>query len=274
MVCCGCIGTIIVVLSALVSLALLLASNVGTIGEQAAKSSIFLLELSMSDLDVSEIYSGASSATATELGFADAYIFGMYGYCRGTQGTTETVDNVWEDINFTSSSCTKSSITYEFDPVSFIVNEVNEYNTLGINITSSEITLPGSLGNYIKTAEHISQVIYICSIIAICLTVVAILCELLCWFFGSMVIVLFFQTTAFIAAIISSGCATGAFKYIETEFNKYGDTFGIHAKLSRNYLVLTWVGTGISLLTVFLVMIGRCCLAARPAPAPVYDRVL
>ncbi|ODQ46494.1 hypothetical protein PICMEDRAFT_11488 [Pichia membranifaciens NRRL Y-2026] len=274
MVCCSFIGTIIVVLSALVSLALLIASNVGTIGEQAAKSSIFLMELSMSGLDVSKLYPGGADVKPSELGFADAYIFGMYGYCRGSQGTTEVVDKVWENIHFTSSSCTQSSITYEFDPVSFIVDEVNNHNTVGINITAADVTLPGSLNKYIKTAEHISQVIYICSIIAICLTIVAILCELLCWCFGSMVIVLFFQTLAFFAAIISSGCATGAFKYIETEFNKNGSTFGIHAKLSRNYLVLTWVGTGVSLLTVFLVMIGRCCFAPRPAPAPTYDRVL
>lgn len=276
MFCCSFLGTVIVVLSALTSIALLIASNVGTISEQAAKSSIFLLELNMVDIDVSSIYSGASSYTASELGFADAYIFGMYGYCRGTQGeTTTSTDKIWEDIHFQSSSCTNTSITYEFDPVSFVVDEINDHNTLGISISSDDITLPGKLGTYIKTAQHISQVIYICSIIAICLSIVAVLCELVCWCMFSMVVVSFFQTLSFFAAIISSGCATGAYKYIETEFNKYDSTFGISAKLSRNYLVLTWVGTGMSLVTIFAIMLTRCCMRpAAPVAAPVYDRVL
>ncbi|KAG0689032.1 hypothetical protein C6P40_000204 [Pichia californica] len=274
MVCCSFFGTIIVVISALCSVALLIAANVGTIGEQMSKSSIFLLELNFVNVDLSSIYSEASSYTASELGFSDAYIFGMYGYCRGTQGTSTTsVDKIWEDINFSSSSCTNSSITYEFNPVSFVVNEINDYNTLGISITSDDISLPGNLGNYIKTAEHISQVIYICSIIAICLSVVAILCEILCWCMFSMAVVEFFQTLSFFAAIISSACATGAFKYIETEFNKYESTFGISAKLSKNFLVLTWVGTGISLLTILLIMFTRCCMRS-PAPPVIYDRVL
>lgn len=267
-----------VVVSALTSICLLVASNVGTIGKQAAKSSIFLLELNMVDVDVSSIYSGAESFTASELGFADAYIFGMYGYCRGTQGdTTTSKDKIWQNIHFKSSSCTDSSITYEFDPVTFVVDEINKHNSLNISITSDDITLPGKLGKYVKVADHLSQVIYICSIIAICLSIVAILCEIICWCILSTALVSFFQTLSFFAAIISSGCATGAYKYIESEFNKHDSTFGISAKLSRNYLVLTWVGTGMSLVTIFVIMFTRCCMrpiGAIPTPAPVYDRVL
>lgn len=274
MFCCGFFGTILVILSGLASIALLIAANVGTIGEQAAKSSIFLMELNMADLSVSSLLSNSDGYTVSELGFADAYVFGMYGYCRGTQGTTEVVDKIWENINFSSSSCTNTSISYEFDPVTFVVNEINDHNTLGLSISTSDIKLPGSLNNYMKTAEHLSQVIYICSIIAICLGIVAILCELLCWCFGSAVIVLFFQFLSFVSALISSACATGAFKYIETEFNKYASTFGIHAQLSRNYLVLTWVGTGMALATVFFIMFSRCCMIRSPVPAPAYDRVL
>ena len=271
---CGFFRTILVIACALSSIALLLAANVGTIGDQAAKSSIFLLELNFANMDVSSLFNGAEGATIAELGFADAYIFGMYGYCRGTQGNTVmTDDNTWEDINFTSSECTQSSIDYKFNPVTFIVDEINKHNTLGINVTESDIQLPGGLNDYVQTASHLSQVIYICSIIAICLTILVILCQLLCWCVGGATITIFFQNLAFISAVISSGCATGAFKYIETEFNRYGTTFGVHAQLSRNFLVLTWVGTAMSLLTIIVITFTRCCCFTRPQPI-VYNRVL
>lgn len=274
MFCCGCLGTFLVVFTGLASLALLLAANVGTIGEQMVKSSIFMMELNSSDLKVAELLPNLESHTVSELGFAEAYMFGMYGYCRGTQGETEVVDKLWEKVHFTSSNCTKSSISYEFDPISFVIEQINDYNTLGLTIDKSDVVLPGHLDDYVKTAQHLSQVIYICSIIAICLGTVAIVFELVCWCFGSMVLVLFFQILSFVAAIISSGCATGAFKYIETEFNKNASTFGIHAQLSKNYLVLTWVGTGLSLVTVFFIMFSRCCLAPLRAPLPDPTRVL
>lgn len=263
-----------VVTCALASLALLLAANVGTIGQQAAKSSIFLLELNMAKMDTSALFEGARDASIADLGFSDAYIFGMYGYCRGTQGTTElTNDNTWEDIHFQSSECTPSSIDYKFNPVTFVVDQINEHNTLGINVTESDIKLPGGLNDYIKTASHLSQVIYICSIIAICLTVLVVICQILCWCVGGTAVVLFFQNLAFLSAVISSGCATGAFKYIESEFNKNGSSFGVHAQLSRNFLVLTWVGTALSLLTIMVIAFTRCCFAPRPQPV-VYERVL
>lgn len=258
--CYGFLSTILIVCSALLSIALLIASNVGTVGEHAATSSIFLLELNMANLDASEIYSGASGITASELGFSDAYMFGMYGYCRGTQSSSSSSDDsIWEDISFDSTSCTKSSTSYEIDPVTFAVDEINDYNRLGLTVTKDDVNLPGGLNAYMTTAQNLSRVIYICSIIAIVLSFFSILCEIICWCYGSIIVVFFFQSLAFLSALISSGCATGAVKYIERQFNNNSDTFGITAKLSRNYLVLTWVGTFVSLFTVFLILFSRCC---------------
>jgi hypothetical protein len=275
---CGFLSTILIVLSALASIGLLLAANIGTIGDQMVKSSIFLIELDMQDLKTSSIISSGSQYTYTELGFANAYLFGMYGYCRGTEGTiTKSSDNVWENVNFQNSNCTKSSVDYTFNPLTFAVDEINQYNTLGLTVDASQIQLPGGLNNYVNTASHLSQVVYICSIIAVCLTVLTILAQIFCCCYGSITFVLLLQFLAFVSAMVSSGAATGAFKYIETEFNKYGTTFGIHAQLSRNFLVLTWLGTGLSLFTIFLIIFTRCCCAIPgPSPSPVekYDRIL
>lgn len=276
MFCCRFLTTIIVFISALASIAFLLAANIGTIGTQMVKSSIFLMELGMSDLDVSALVSNVGHVTYSELGFANGYLFGMYGYCRGTEGTvTQQSNNIWEDVNFSDATCTNSSASYTFNPITFVVDEINKHNTLGLTIDQSDITLPGGLENYVNTATRLSQVIYICSIIAICLTILAMLSHLFCCCMGSMIFVSFLQFLAFISAIISSAVATGAFKYIESEFNKYDSTFGIHAQLSRNYLILTWLGTGLSLVTVFAIMFSRCCFI-NPGPTPVqqFERVL
>lgn len=278
MLCINLFRTIVILICILTSLALLLASNVGMVGKNTAQTSIFLLELNTKNLDVSQLYSGANGADLSQLGFAEAYIFGMYGYCRGTSVDTSTANTAaaWENINFKAQQCTSSSISYAFDPVSFFVNEINEHNTLGISITSTDITLPGGLSTYVNISKALSHVIVACSIAAICLLALAGLFQLFCWFIGATAIISLLQTLAFISAAISTGAATGAYKYIESQINDNVGDFGIRARLSKNYLVLAWLGTGICLLTLLVMLITRCCCFSRRRPAaPVtYERVL
>jgi hypothetical protein len=275
MFCANFFRTVMLLVCMLAAIALLLASNIGTIGKQMTKSSIFLLELNTKGIDIASLYPKAGSVSISELGIAEAYIFGMYGYCRGVQGqSTTNAETHWEDIHFTSSECTPSSTSYTFDPLNFMIDEINEHNTLGIKVTESDLNLPGGLAGYVKTASHISQVIYICSIIAICLLVLSVMCSLLCWCIGSTALIIFLQNLAFVSAVISTGCATGAFKYIESEFNKYGTSFGVHAQLSRNYLVLAWLGTGMILLSVLVTTVTQCCCCVGRPVTTTFDRVL
>ncbi|GMM32062.1 Pun1 protein [Martiniozyma asiatica (nom. inval.)] len=266
---------IFITLVSLGALALLLAANVGTVKNEAAKSSIFLLEMNFANAIINKILpTEYSSYSLNALGFSDAYIFGMYSYCRGTQGTSTTSSNgIWEDIHFAASECTKPSLSYEFNPIEFVVDQINNYNTLGLTISSSDITLPGELNTYISIADAVSKAIYICSIIAIILGVVALLCEYLCCFCGGGLITCILQAGSFIAAIISSGCATGMYRFISIEFNKYSDDFGIHTQLSRNYLVLTWVGTALSLVALIFMIVGHCCCGVAQS-VPKFQRVV
>ncbi|VEU20556.1 DEKNAAC101414 [Brettanomyces naardenensis] len=257
--------TFIVTAAALV---LLLLSNVGSITNKKGDTSIYLLELNLANLNLDKVFPTDVSIDASTLLNNDVYILGMYGYCRGKTSTAGSdTDQELYATNFTMNSCTKAKPMYTFDPVNFLTTEFTQ--DTGVNLTASDISLPSKIEGYVKTADDVSKVIYITSCIAIVLNfLVAVLTIFMyCCRPGAVAILGMIEFVAFLAALIASGASTGMYKYIETAFNDEAAQYGIYASLSRNYLILTWIGTalcGVAYIMLFANCCCRCCCGGSP----------
>ncbi|QPG75639.1 hypothetical protein FOA43_002996 [Brettanomyces nanus] len=265
----GFFYTIITELVLAAALVTLLLANLGSITTHKGITSIYLLELNLSELSIDTVFPSLSDIDSiSDLGLDDAYVLGMYGYCQGTGGTTNstTSDEVVYDTNFTASSCTHAKPMYVFDPVTFLLDQVND--VAGTELTTSDVNLPSSIENYVKIAQNLSKATYITSCIAIGLNFIVLVLTLFiyCCNLGLVSSLGLVEVVAFLAAIIASGCSTGMYVFIETHFNDKLSKYGIHAALSKNYLILTWVGTVLSAAAAVLLLANscfRCCCGGR-----------
>lgn len=263
----SCIKSFIFFVLAIGSFALLLTANVATIGKNTANSEIFLIGLNMNKLNSVELLPQLSvSHAAAELGFASNYVFGLYGYCRGdSELDTQTVESIFDDNSLKNAWCSKPKAAYYINPVEFVVDEVNNHNTLGLKISKDDIALPGDLQDKIGTIKRVSYLMYITSIISIAASLVSIALYLLCICCGGTFLSLLAQSIAFITSVLFAGSATGIYTFVRNQFNNHFDQFGIKAVLSYRFLAIAWVGAGLSLLTLIYVIFSSCCCIPTPS---------
>lgn len=259
----GLAYNIVLFLLTLCATVTLLLANVGSIKKNKGVTSIFFLELNFSEDSFSELVPTVGSYLSTT---ENIYTFGMYGYCRGESDENESdEDETLYAVDFTVDSCTNPKPMYVFDPDEFIQAEV--LNQTGYNLTDSEIELPTKIDNYVSTARNLSKATYITSCIAIGLNVITLIFTIVNFFIKPLfsVFAASVEMLAFIAAVLASGCSTGMFKYIQTSFNNSYSSYGIKAELSRNYLILTWLGTSLSAVVFIILAVNGCMGCCGPA---------
>lgn len=243
---------------ALAAFSLLLAANVGTVKQNSFKSNIYMLELSLKDLELSTILPQQYSRYLAEtLGFADGYVLGMYGYCRGFSNGDGDGDNLWDTLTYNKADCSGTSTNYKFNLATFIVHQINTYNTANLEVDVSSISLPKDLDTYITVSNDVSRIIYITSIIAICLQFVTIFAQWFLHTFCGIFMVSILQLMTLIAAFLSSGSATALYLIYYGGLNSIED--GIRARMSINFLALTWTGAGCTLIAFVLTLFNCCC---------------
>jgi len=241
----------------------LLLANVGSIKKNKGATSIFFLELNFSDKSFSEVVPSVGSEMSTS---ENVYTFGMYGYCRGKSTENESSkDKDLYAVDFNVDSCTDPKALYVFDPEDFIQTEVR--NQTGYKLTDSEIKLPSKIESYLSTARTLSKATYITSCAAIALSFITFILTFVMFFTrpGFSIFPAVIEIVAFVAAILTSGCATGMYKYIQIGFNDAYSTYGIKAKLSRNFLILTWFGTGMTAIIALMLLVNGCVGCCGPA---------
>lgn len=217
------------------------------------------MKVSLEGLDVSKLLpTDMASYTLSQIGLAQNYVFGMYGYCRDNDG--------W--------NCPATSTSYKFNLVDFLVDQISSNNSAGLTVTASDITLPKDLDTYISVSNSVSQIIYITSIIACCLQFVTIVAEWVMWRICGRLLISILELLVVIAALLTSGAATGLYAVYVSGLN-YED-FGVDAKLSVNYLALTWVGTFATMVTFALTLLNCCCggRSRRSEPEDYEKRVI
>lgn len=254
------------------ALALLIAANVGTIKHFAYESEIYMLEVSLQDLNVDQLVpSSVASYTLDQLGLAEGYIFGMYGWCRASSGESGS-SNVWSTLSYKDAECSSPSISYTFNLVTFLVDQINTYNSAGVTVSTSEITLPKDLSTYIDVSNAVSQLVYASSIAACGVQFLALLAEWLTQAFCGRFLGMLLQALAAVGALITSGAGTGLYLVYEKGINSDAGTYGFSARMSTAYLALTWVASVCSLIALAVSLLN-CCCGGRERPQA-YERVI
>lgn len=260
--CGGIIYTIFHFLLTLLAFIILLVANAGSVKKSKGSTSIFLIELNFSDQSLSELVTN-SGTTLSTMGNYDVYVFGMYGYCRGSSvNSTSTADQALYATSFNIESCTSPEPMYAFDPVQFIHDEVQ--TQLNVDIPNADIQFPSKVQSYISTAKNLSRGAYITSCIAIGLNFIVAILTIFLYFCspGTALVIGVIESVAFFSALLASAFSTGSYRYLQSAFNSSFSSYGIYAKLSRNYMFLTWFGTILTLIVAVLLFVScycKCC---------------
>ncbi|GMG42699.1 unnamed protein product [Ambrosiozyma monospora] len=242
----------------LLAFVLLLATNLTQLTHQTTLASSYEIELDLTGLNVDSLVPALGSGhTASEVGLANTYIFGMYGYCRSDNNDgnqyTYTHGSFSDKIDMTT--CKDNKACYAFDLKQFFVDEFqNEGN---IYLSKSDINLPPGISSYTKTSRNVSRMAYVTSLMAIITSFLA----LVLFFIVALVkpewlkFVVFLELLAFCTSLMSAAACTGVFLKVRDDFNNVIDTYSINAKVSGNFMALLWIScffTLISLLCLFL----------------------
>ena len=173
----------------------------------------------------------AVRAALSELGIADFYTAGLWGYCEGS------ID-----------SSNATNVTACSTPEAMWWMDVQKILDDSINNTSVNITLPSDLTAYNGTIKTASNAMFILYIIAICVLFIAFFAG--CFAFhsrGASCCAALITLVGLIASLLSSGIATGMYIAIRNIVNDNASEYGLVASTNHTMLGLTWGATAAAL---------------------------
>ncbi|CAN3353559.1 hypothetical protein DICA3_A07426 [Diutina catenulata] len=230
-----------------------------------------------------------------DLGLADVYSVGYFGYCRGystsnTSVTTQKGDSpkVFDNSHVNFTWCSPPKTGYKFDPLTVIREEIanmvngdvkgaeqvkvpkltteekSQLKVLANHLNYENLNLPNSLQKDIDNLQRITFASMVMIFIVAVFGFVTIVTQLLgmcmsphaCW---TSFLNCLFQIFIFLFALVTAGLVTGAYIYVRRQVNKATDQFGIRAFLSINFYAFIWSTVASSLLVVIFGILGNCC---------------
>lgn len=249
------------------------------------------------DGDVDELVSElASSVNVTELGIAEYYSVGYWGYCRGylKAGKEEWLDNLGKfgkefnnnHINFTY--CSPPKVGFKFDPLEILKHElINQImgtvdggaDSLGgaitqaieaqllalvSSVTYEDLGLPGSLKQDLDLLHTLTVASFALILCGACLAFISFVFQsagLCCSPENFCLSCLSFMLMALvcIVTLIGSGLSTGTYIFVRQQVNNNIEKFGIKGWLSVQYYAFLWSAAAASLCLVVFAFLGYCC---------------
>ncbi|EGW31839.1 uncharacterized protein SPAPADRAFT_140581 [Spathaspora passalidarum NRRL Y-27907] len=230
--------------------------------------------------------------TPAELGIADIYSIGFWGYCRGAlvapparYSSNGALIQQNPIVNFTW--CSDPRPGFFFDPVKVLKQEMNraldgqivdsesavltqlstesksEIKVLIDNISLDYFNLPGDLTADLGHFEKLTQAAFGLIVSVIVFAFVETILLILGYFFSPNKCILSFLNFLFeliIAVLLFSGTTilTGIYMRVRKVTNAYIDTFGIKATLSINMYAFLWSGVVAAVLLVLFNFLGHC----------------
>ena len=243
---------------------------------------------------------------ALDLGLADMYSIGYWGYCRGTiEGKNKFVGDLgkvgkpFSNKNVDYNYCSPPKAGYKFDPLGLlrreIVNHIKDEadgvlsalapitdalsaQLLAIagSITYEDLGFPGDLKKNLDLLHRVTVASFALILVGTILAVISFVFQLtgLCCSPKNMCLSVMnyaFMILMFIVVLVGSALSTGGYIYARKEVNDNIDQFGAKSFLSVQYYALLWSAVAAGLLLVIFMTLGYCCGCFHSSPR--YNRV-
>ncbi|KAK6460447.1 actin cortical patch SUR7/pH-response regulator pali [Scheffersomyces coipomensis] len=241
---------------------------------------------------ISEVTSGFTYA---ELGLADVYQIGYWGYCKGYVlkeeaygGTLGSVLKPFDNSHVNYTWCSPPKAGFKFDPLVIFKTEIgNKLNNtiegastevspiltqaattalqlLLQNLTWDNLNLPGDLKAQLTLLNGLTVASFGIILAVAVLSFISVILQLFgCCFSPDNCCLSFlnfsFELLIFILSIVGAGLATGAYYFTRSQINDNTTEFGIKAFLSINLYAFLWSSVVAALLVVIFNLLGHCC---------------
>ncbi|ODV79393.1 uncharacterized protein CANTADRAFT_6523 [Suhomyces tanzawaensis NRRL Y-17324] len=219
-----------------------------------------------------------------DLGFADVYTIGYWGYCKGSLTSNATYDQHLrkyfkpfnnDKINITW--CSKPKAAYAFDPLELVKTELN--NTITSRLTAGDVpktisvtvqselevllkyitydtlNLPGSIQSDLTTLHNVTKASFGILLAVIVLAFISYVIQVVAFFLSPHSCCLsflnfLFEGAIFLLGVVAAALATGAYLFVRNEVNKATNQYGVKSYLSTNFYAYIWSAAVASLLVV------------------------
>lgn len=174
------------------------------------------------------------------------------GYYTPSAVPNDTVSK--SDISKNVTACANRTALFNFDPEEVLQRELNESGHSNIGLT--DLDWPDSVNKGFNTLRVSAKAMFVIYCIAIGFIGAALLAAIVSVFFpgGHLIplLNLIIDWLAFVVIGVASAIATAIAVKGASIINKYGNDIGIAANKGSKFLILTWVATGLMLLTTFV----------------------
>lgn len=235
------------------------------------------------------------NVNVTDLGIAEYYSVGYWGYCRGSLGGTEqwldelgSFGKQFNNRDVTFNYCSPPKVGFKFDPLEILKHELTnkikgsvdggndsiegqltamlEAQILALvsSVTYEDLGLPGELKEYLTLLNNLTVAAFSLILAGACLAFIS---------FGFQVIGLCCSPDNFclsclsfmlmllvcIVTFVGSGLSTGTYIFVRQQVNNNMERFGVKGWLSVQYYAFLWSAAAASLCLIVFAFLGYCC---------------
>lgn len=234
-------------------------------------------------------------ANVTDLGLADMYSVGFWGYCRGSLSglQDEWVEQLglfgkqFSNKNVNWTYCSLPEVGYRFDPLTLMKHEILALlsdkfaalssTTAGLSdalsakllalvadLTYDDLGLPGDLQNKLTLLQNLTVAAFALILAGAVLAFISLVFQLVgfCCSPDNMCLSclnFMFMLFTFIVVLVGSALSTGAYIYVRRVVNDEVELYGVRSYLSVQYYAFSWSAVAASLLLVVFAFLGYCC---------------
>lgn len=257
-----------------------LGQNIFNTTESSSNPLVNFLD-NISNTIESEIQDGITDV-AQQLGIHDFYSAHLMTYCEGyyyynnnnnnnnTRDNNNNNNNDEEDAKKNITKCSNRTALYNFNPQKILQQELDASNT-GIDL--SDLNWPSDISTGLNALRIAAKATFVLYCIAIGFIGIALLAAVASIFLAgrlSAILNVIADWMAFVTLGIASAIATAVAVKGARTINKYGGEVGVSADRGNKFLVITWVATGLLLLSsvvwCVLAVMGRKRYKAGTVP--------
>lgn len=256
-----------------------LGQNIFNTTESSSNPLVNFLD-NISNTIESEIQDGITDV-AQQLGIHDFYSAHLMTYCEGyyyynnnnnntRDNNNNNNDNNEDDAKKNITKCSNRTALYNFNPQKILQQELDASNT-GIDL--SDLNWPSDISTGLNALRIAAKATFVLYCIAIGFIGIALLAAVASIFLAgrlSAILNVIADWMAFVTLGIASAIATAVAVKGARTINKYGGEVGVSADRGTKFLVITWVATGLLLLSsvvwCVLAVMGRRRYKAGTVP--------
>lgn len=235
------------------------------------------------------------SMNALELGLADMYSVGFWGYCKGLldgsayeyMSSLGKFGKQFSNKNVNWTYCLPAKVGYKFDPLTVFkhelivkisedAQELNEATggitdtlmaqllALVLGATYETLGLPGSLKKDLTLLHNLTIAAFALILAGAIIAFISFVFQALGLCFSpqnSCLSCLNFMVMfiVFLVVLLGSALSTGAYIFVRKEVNNEVETFNVRSFLSVQFYALSWSAVAAALLLVIFSFLGYCC---------------